>query len=127
VAQLPLLNHNMAGTPLWINQLSFAEGIGSRAPSKIAFNLEKKYAHFSCKVGLDKTSGYNHGVIFSLIADGREIYKSPKLLSNSDPFPVNCSLDGVKELVLFADNMQVDETVSNVDWVDLKFEPKSEK
>ncbi len=126
VAQLPLLNHNMAGGPLMINNRAFAEGIGSHAPSKIAFKLEKKYAQFSCKVGLDKISGYNHGVIFSLIADGREIYKSPKLLSDSDPFPVDCSLDGVKELILFADNIQVDETVSNVDWVDLKFEPKSE-
>ena len=120
----PTLNHNIEGGPLNINGNTFIQGVGGHAPSKIAFDLQGKYNEFSCKVGLDKSSGYNHGVIFTLMADGKEIYKSPKLNSDADPFLINCSVTGVKELVLFADNMRFDEVVSNVDWVDLKFEPQ---
>lgn len=125
--KLPLLNQNIGEGPLNINGQTFSQGIGSHAPSKIAFDLQGKYARFSCKVGLDimsKSDYNNHGVVFTLIADGKEIYRSPKLGLDADPFPIDCSVVGVKELVLFADNLRFDDALSNVDWVDLKFDPQ---
>ena len=123
--RIPVLNHNIEGAPLILNGVTFAQGIGGHAPSKIAFDLRGKYSRFTCKAGLDQAAGDNHGIVFSVIADGKTIYESPKLPKDTDPFPIDCSVAGVKELVLFADSPQFDDVLSDVDWVDLKFEPVS--
>jgi hypothetical protein len=117
----PKLNQNIDNGPLVINGTTFQTGIGSHAPSKIAFALQGKCNHFSCFVGLDKTSTVNRGVIYTFIADGREIFRSPKLKLDAAPFPVDVSVSGVKELVIYADNMEFYNTGSNVDWVNLNF------
>jgi len=127
LVKVPALNHNMDGGPLKIYNTTFEQGIGSHAPSKVAFDLDGKYSRFSCKVGIDRLTGYdyNHGVLFYVYADGKEIYRSPKLRSDADPFPIECSVQGVKDLVLFADNTEVQDILSNVDWVDIHFEKTS--
>jgi hypothetical protein len=120
----PLLNRNIVDGPLNINRTLFSNGIGTHAPSKIAFSLQGKINRFSCKVGLDMTSDTNnnsYGVVFFLLADGREIYRSPKLKIDADPFPIDVPVAGVKELVLGVDNCEFNNTGSNPDWVDLKF------
>lgn len=118
----PVLNHNIDGGALNINGAIFNEGIGTHAPSKIAFSLQRKYSRFSCRVGLDATTKDNVGVFYSLLADGREIYRSPKLKSDADPLPIDVSVTGVKELVLCVDPTEFQGIWSNTDWVDLKFE-----
>jgi hypothetical protein len=120
----PLLNQNINGGPLSIGGKAFTDGIGSHAPSKIAFSLQGKFSRFSCLAGLDATSSReSQGVIYSVLADGREIFKSPKLKADADPFPIEVSVAGVKELILYADNVEFNNTGSNIDWVNLKFIP----
>jgi hypothetical protein len=124
VVKLPLLDHNSVGGPLNIDGKSFSTGIGAHAPSKIAFDLQGKYARFSCKAGLDKISGEGHGVVFTVVADGKEILRTPKLRTDAEPYPIDCPVAGMSELVICADNMEFDNTSSHVDWVDFKFEPE---
>ncbi len=122
----PNLNHNIEGGALSINGSSFPAGIGVHAPSKIAFSLKRKISRFSCLVGLDRlfsTMEQQTGIIYSLLADGQEIFKSPKLKSDADPFPIDISVAGVNELVLFANTTEFYDIDSDVDWVNLKFEP----
>ncbi len=118
----PLLNHNIGGGPLVINGVTFQSGVGTHAPGKIAFSLDGKFSRFSCGVGLDATSVLSRGVIYTVIADGREILRSPKLNSDADPYPVDVEVGGVHELVLNAVQTDFADTRSNVDWVNLKFE-----
>lgn len=118
----PKANQNVDGGPLVINGSAFETGIGTHAPSKIAFSLQGKFGRFSCLVGLDKTAVNSQGVIYTVIADGREIFRSPKLKLDADPFPIDISVAGVKELVLDAIQTEFTNTGSNVDWVNLKFE-----
>ncbi|HJT23985.1 MAG TPA: NPCBM/NEW2 domain-containing protein, partial [bacterium] len=94
----PLLNQNIIGGPLNINGTQFTSGIGSHAPSKIAFDLGGKVRRFSCQVGLDVTSQNSSGVVYSVWADGKEVFLSPKLKSDADPFPIQVPVAGVKEL-----------------------------
>jgi hypothetical protein len=118
----PAVDHNIDGGALDINGTPFSNGIGVHAPSKIAFAPQGKSSRFSCLVGLDVKGNQSLGVIYSLVADGHEIFKSPKLKSDADPFPINVSLSGVKELVLCADITEFGDIDSDVDWVNLKFE-----
>ena len=117
----PLLDHNIQGGVLKIGGTAFPAGIGTHAPSKIAFDLGGKINRFSCLVGLDQVSPNSAGVVYSVLADGREIFRSPKLRSDADPLPIDVSVAGAKELVLFADNCEFGDMGSSVDWVDLKF------
>lgn len=119
----PVLNHNIEGGPLVVNAIAFPSGIGTHAPGKIAFSLQGKFSRFSCRVGLDAASIYSKGAIYSVVADGREIFRSPKLQIDVDPFPIDVSVTGVHELVLNAVQTEFENTHSDVDWVDLKFTP----
>jgi hypothetical protein len=119
----PVLDHNIEGGTLEINGASFSTGIGVHTPSKISFSLGGKAGRFSCLAGLDTASKDSLGVIYSLVADGREIFRSPKLKSDADPLPIEVSVAGVKELILCADTTEFADLGSDVDWVNLKFEP----
>lgn len=119
----PVLNQNILGGPLNINNTHFSDGIGTHAPSRIAFDLQGKVRQFSCQVGLDVTSQNSLGVVYSVWADGKEVYRSPKLKSDADAFPIQVSVAGTKEMVLFADDCEFNNIWNNVDWVNLKFEP----
>lgn len=118
----PVLNQNILGGPLNINGVPFTGGIGTHAPSRIAFNLGGKVRQFSCRVGLDVSSQNSLGVVYSVWADGKEVFISPKLKADADPFPIQVSVAGAKEMVLFADDCEFGNMWNNVDWVDLKFE-----
>ncbi|SRR5579871_1359734 len=119
----PKVNLNIDGRPLVIHGTTFQNGFGTHAPSKIAFDLQGKAGHFSCKVGQDSTSSPDWGVVYVVLADGREIFRSPKMKSDAEAFPIDVPVAGAKELVLCADNTEFTNTESNVDWVDLKFIP----
>lgn len=121
----PLLNHNIEGGPLVVHSVVFPSGIGTHAPGKIAFSLHGKFSRFSCRVGLDATSIHSHGAIYTVLADGREIFRSPKLSLDADPFPIDLPVAGVRELVLDAIQTDFTNTGCNVDWGDLKFTPQS--
>jgi hypothetical protein len=119
----PALDRNIEGGPLRIGRTTFRAGIGTHAPSKIAFSLDGKVGRFSCQAGLDAVSANNYGVVFFLVADGQEIFRSPKLKTDADPFPIDVPVAGVKELVLGVDNCEFDNTLCDPDWVDLNFKP----
>ncbi len=119
----PLLDQSINGGKLIIDGISFSHGIGTHAPSKLAFSLEGKFRNFSCYAGLDQTSDQSHGVVYCLWADGHEIYRSPKRYYGSEPLPIKADVTGVKELVLGVNTTDIEDASSDVDWVQLRFEP----
>jgi len=120
--QPPAINHNIGGGVLNINGTNFSSGIGAHAPSKVAFSPQGMCKRFSCLAGLDVSAKESRGVIYTVTADGREIFKSPKLKGDADPYPIDLSISDVKELVLCADTVEFEDVGSDVDWVNLKFE-----
>lgn len=119
----PRVDLNAYGRPFNINGLSFPKGIGVHAPSRVSFHLNGRADRFSCFVGVDQSSrgGQSFGVYCSLIADGKEIFKSPKLRTDSNPFKIEVRVSGVQHLVLSVEPTVLEDSESNVDWVDLRF------
>lgn len=118
----PVLDRNMDGGKLEVDGISFGHGIGTHAPSQIALSLDGKFRRFSCQVGLDQASDQSRGVVYSLRADGREIYRSSKIYYGAGPLPIQADVAGVKQLVLCADITDVEDLASAVDWTQLHFE-----
>ncbi len=122
-SEAPVIDHNCYDGNLNINGTAFSHGVGVHAPSKIAFDLGGKANRFFCQTGLDASSDerQSQGVFCYVLADGREILRSPRLTVNSNPFNIDVSVQGVQELVLGADTTDLEDVGSDVDWVNLKF------
>jgi hypothetical protein len=119
----PLPGHNIMGGNLNINGTVYSQGIGVQTPSKISFKLRGKISRFSCRAGLDVNGIKCKGVLLSVLADGREIFKSQKIDPGQDPLSIDVPVTGVKTLILAADPATSNSGWTQVDWVDLKFMP----
>jgi hypothetical protein len=125
-SELPAEDKTIYGEVLNINGVTFLHGLSVHAPSQIAFALNGKISHFSCLVGFDQISNpalSQKAIFCSLLSDGREIFKSRKIFITSNPVAIDVSVLGVKELILRADITDLEDSDSNVDWVNLGFKP----
>lgn len=123
-SEVPVRDHNIYGGPLVVNGRAFRHGVEVHAPSRIEFILDGRADRFSCRVGLDDSSG--HGQCFGdyalLIADGKEIYRSPKIGFGMNPVTLDVPVTGVRRLVLGVDTTVLEDQGSNVDWVEMRFQ-----
>ncbi len=90
----------MNGTPLQVNGVRYARGLGTHAASEIVFDLGGKHKKFIAKVGIDDGGGAPGNAIFKVLLDGREAFNSGVLKFHDDAVPVSLDLTGVKELRL---------------------------
>lgn len=123
-SELPVQNLSDFESPMVIAGTPFQKGFGVHAPSEMAFDLQGGASHFSCRVGLDRntTEAQTFGVYCSLVGDGKVLAQSPKLTLLSSPCFLEADLKGVRQLVLQADTLCLEDVGSDVDWVDLRFE-----
>jgi hypothetical protein len=116
----PRLDKNILGNTLKVKGKGYEKGIGTAAASEIVFALDRKVSRFSCLVGVDEQAGGTGSVRFVVKADGKKIFESPVMRSDTDPLSIDLSLSGVKELALVLDpNGPLDSDFA--DWLDLKF------
>jgi hypothetical protein len=120
---VPALDRNIEGGELNIDGIKFEHGIGTHAPSELVLKLDGRYRKFSCFVGLDRMAPKSPGVVYTLKADGREIFRSPKHYLSSEPLPLSADISGVRELTLGVETTELEDDASDVDWVQVKWEP----
>ncbi len=111
---------------------TFQRGLGVRAPSKIEFALDGKYAFFRATVGIDleddleATPARDRGerVQFIVSGDGKRLYSSEWLKWNSKPVAVEVDIKGVKTLRLEADCSLSRWLVGSSDWAEARVSKK---
>jgi len=118
----PFADRNIMGPNLTIRGKVYEKGVGVQAPSRICFRLGRKVSKFSCRVGMDVNGKQGEGVVFSLLADGKEVLKTQGLTWDKDPVLLQANVQGVKNLVLACDPVGGFSSWCQGDWVDLKFE-----
>ncbi len=91
-------------TPLRIGGQSYEHGLGTHAVSEIAVALPAGARRFEAAVGIDHnddTGGARGSVVFSVEADGRELFRSDVCRGGMAPVEVRVELPaGAKELLL---------------------------
>ena len=76
-------------------------GIGVHADSELTFDVNKRFAEFRSDVGVDTRMGNRGSVVFHVIGDGKELYKSPVVRGGADePHRVKVPVAGVNKLTL---------------------------
>jgi serine/threonine-protein kinase len=99
---------------------SFSKFIFAHAPSRVVYRLPAGATRFTALVGLPQDGAdKSHGCRFLVMANGRELFRSPVVLSDTELVKVDVKLANVSTLELVADSVG-DTTGDHSVW----FEPK---
>ena len=90
----------LSDAPLSIGGSRYETGMGAFADSEIEYDINGLYDSFSVLVGPDSSSLEDGGVEFSILGDGREIWRSGSLKKSNSPKQGNVTITGVRRLVL---------------------------
>lgn len=98
-------NSNSQGENMDIGGFIYQNGIGVHGKSKLTFRLEGKFKVFYADVGIDGRLEKEGSVIFQVLGDGRELFKSPLVRGKpaGGGLAVQVPVEGVKELTLVVD------------------------
>ena len=114
------IDKGLEGQPLKIKGQSFGFGFGTHANSDIRFELEQDYDVFECTVGVDDVirSYGRASVVFKILGDNKELFKSETMTSDTPPVQVSVSVLGVDELRLVVEDADGSVNCDHADWAE---------
>lgn len=115
----PKANESLNGKPLAIAGQKFKLGLASHAEGLIRIDLKGAAQRFQAFVGLDDdAAGHNGSVLFSVLADNKEVFRSPVMVSGTKAVKVDVDLKGVKQLSLIIEDGGDGTDYDHADWID---------
>ncbi|MER7534352.1 NPCBM/NEW2 domain-containing protein [Streptomyces sp. NPDC097704] len=109
------------GHALTLAGQTYAKGIGAHADSDIEVYLGGRCTTFTADVGIDdEINGYGD-VAFSVEADGRVLWTSPRLTGASATLPVNVDVTGAKHVRLKITDTNGSKSGDHGDWAAARF------
>ncbi len=115
----PKRDRSVTDTPLSINGRSFDHGLGTHAVSTFKIRLYGKAETFHAFCGVDDNAkSPRASIVFHVVGDGKELWKSPKLTWKQDAVEATVSLKGVHILTLFIDDAGDGVDYDHGDWAD---------
>gem|GEM_PF-6381986 len=106
--------------PIRLKGTAFKKGVSSWGNSEVIYNLEGRFDKLQSYIGIDWGSLENQQAIFEVYGDGKELFKSPPLKRDSEPFFIDIPISGVKELKLVVRNQGLPSANNWADIVVLK-------
>ena len=103
-----------------LGEKEFTKGLGVHANSVLVYVLHGNYRRFTAWVGADKSKPGT--VEFSVVCDGREVFKSGLMKSAMEPVQVIVDLKGVNELKLVVDDGGDGNGSDHANWAEAKIE-----
>jgi len=106
------------GRPITLDGVVFDHGLGAHATSEIVFHLGGNCTGLTAQVGVDDEVGAGGSVVFSVVGDGRELFRSATLTGSSATASAVADLAGVQELRLRVTDGGDGQTADHADWAD---------
>ncbi len=99
------------GHPIRLRGRLYDKGIGVRPRTELTYKLGKKYRRFDALCGIDDEvlgAGYGRGagtgsVVFRVLLDGKEVFRSRKVLGGRAPVRIRIPVADKNELTLIVD------------------------
>ncbi len=114
----PRMDRSVTGPVMSLRGHSFEKGIGTHAMTSMTFDLKGDYERFTAVVGIDDTAAPHGSVILRVLADGRELLKSPLLNGVTPAIPITVDLSGMKTLTLETLDAGDLDISDHADWAD---------
>ena len=121
----PHKNQSVEGRPLAIGREKFAHGVGTHAQSSLLLDLKGGAEKFSATVGVDSEVAADAGSVeFSVVADGKILWKSGVMRSGDVAKKLEVNFAGVKikNLALLVSDAGDGISFDHADWADARFE-----
>jgi hypothetical protein len=113
-------DRSVSGKPLQIGDRKFARGLGTHAASELVYELDRPCERFEAWVGIDAEISYTKAasVIFKVLGDGRELFNSGVMRSDTPAKRVSVGLSGVGELKLVVTDAGDGNNSDHADWAE---------
>jgi alpha-galactosidase len=114
------LGQSINKDPITIGSQKYAHGIGTHANSELLVKLPYKAKSFKADVGYDggglaKNNAMNR-IVFSVVSNGKVLWKSTPLFIGSPVASVNVPLNGVTEFTLKVESVNTDVNWTHANW-----------
>ncbi|WP_329419222.1 NPCBM/NEW2 domain-containing protein [Streptomyces sp. NBC_01268] len=110
------------GHPLTLAGTTYAKGIGAHADSDVELYLGGRCTALTAEVGIDdEINGYGE-VAFSVEADGKVLWTSPKVTGASATVPVAVDLTGARHVHLKVTDTNGSKSGDHGDWAGARFD-----
>ncbi len=103
--------------PLSVGGRKLSRGLGTRSPSRVDYRIDGLYLSFEALVGVDDASRFEGSVVFVVLVDGEERYRSPVVRGGSNgPMPLSVPIRGGKTLSLLVEGAGDGSNDDLADW-----------
>jgi hypothetical protein len=86
----------------------------------LAYEVEPGDRRFQALVGVDERAGPLGSVVFRVLADSTERFKSPPLTETDSPRAIDIDLSGAKHLILITEYGERGDVRDLADWVEAR-------
>ncbi len=90
--------------PLQIGDRRFTHGFGTHAPGVMMLELSGEYERFSAWIGIQQQNSSAGSVVFRIVGDGRQLFRSDVMRQNTPARRVSVNVKGVQLLELHVDD-----------------------
>ncbi|MCG3181513.1 MAG: hypothetical protein BIFFINMI_03909 [Phycisphaerae bacterium] len=99
------MDQSAQGDPISIAGQRYPWGIGVHADSSLSFDLKGRFKQFQSDIGIASRMADRGSVVYRVLGDGKELYKSPVIQGTGDkPIHVSVPVADVKTLTLEVTN-----------------------
>ncbi|MDP4289764.1 MAG: NPCBM/NEW2 domain-containing protein [Bacteroidota bacterium] len=117
----PRANLSVDKHPLTVGGVAFKKGLGTHAAGLVEMDLKGTVERFKGLVGIDDEKNGKGTVVFVLVADKKEIFRSPLMKSGMQAVNVDVNLKGVKKLSMIVEDGGDGNDSDHADWVNAYF------
>ncbi len=117
----PQKDKSVDGNALRITGRTFDRGLGTHADSALYVKLAGGSTRFTAMVGLDDEAGRFGTVVFRILADGEEIFKTDTMKAGQPAREVDVDVTGVDTLILLVNGGEDGINYDHADWANAAF------
>ncbi|MFO0985422.1 MAG: NPCBM/NEW2 domain-containing protein [Planctomycetota bacterium] len=104
--------------PLTLAGKVYQHGVGTHAASEMTIALEQAGVRFDAVVGVDDEVGKRGSIVFAVLVDGKEAWRSQTLRGGMPPATVAVDLARASTMTLVVDDGGDDINYDHADWAD---------
>lgn len=114
------------GGRLSLDGKKYEKGLGVAADSTVAYKLNGKYSKFNVDIGLDDYADERGSVTFQIWIDGRKVYDSGLMTSETEAKQLSIKLNGAKWLRLVTTDGGNGGKSDHANWANARLTPKAD-
>lgn len=113
----------VGGAALQIGDTFYRRGLGTHAPSRLAYAVPEEAASFKTVVGVDAAAGEAGSVSIRIEVDGDVRASVERLTGRDEPLALDVPVSGASRIVLIADPTIDGKRCDHVNWALARFTP----